>query len=90
MRDYRTKHVLSKERRNKLLNMLASRHSHSEINQWAMCKSCQENYQKYKHEKSKLSEQERNELYVEVKRKAKELSQKEIEQLIYPTVNPFA
>ena len=90
MRDYKTKHVLSKDKRRRLLNLLASRHSHSEMSQWAVCKSCQGKFAKYKHEKAKLTEIEKAELYEDVKQKAVEISQKMIEQHIYPVINPYA
>lgn len=90
MRDYRTKHVLSEDKRRKLLDYLASKHSHSEMTQWAICKECQDKFAKYKHEKTKLTEREREEIHEDVKRKAIEINQKMIEQRIHPIINPYA
>mgnify|MGYP001573817392 FL=1 len=90
MRDYKTKHVLSEDKRHRLLNLLSSRHSHSEMSQWAVCKECQGKFAKYKHEKSKLTKVEMAELYKDVKRKAVEISQRMIDKHIHPIINPFA
>ena len=56
------KKQLSRESRSKLLDILASSHSHSEVGQAAMCKSCQEKWAKYQKEKARLTELEKNNL----------------------------
>lgn len=56
------KKKLSRESRRKLLDILASKHSHSELGDWAKCESCQARFLKYKQAKVHLTEQERKEL----------------------------
>ena len=50
---------LSRDNQNKLLNILASRHTHSEMQLWAACKECQEKFAKYKQEKAKMPLEEK-------------------------------
>ena len=61
---------LSRDRRKKLLNILASHHSHSEVAGWAKCVSCQDKFQEYKREKAKLTLEQRVELHEDLIDKA--------------------
>lgn len=64
---------LSHDRRKKLLNILASHHSHSEVGDWAKCWSCQDKFQEYKREKAKLTNEQRVELHEDLIDKAARL-----------------
>ena len=76
MRNYKTKEVLPETHRRRLLNILASSHSHSEITQWANCMDCQTKFKEYKAEKAKMTMAERNDLEMEIIRKAQVLFNK--------------
>jgi len=73
---------LSKDSRGTLLDILAVRHSHSEITQWAGCKECQEKFQQYKIKKAKLTDVERDELNKEVLQKVKEINPALLEKIL--------
>ncbi len=73
---------LSKDKRLHLLNLLAVKHSHSEMYQWAGCKECQDKFQKYKLEKSKLSEIELGELQQDILKKVNQIDPKILETIL--------
>ena len=88
MRNYKTKKVLPESHRRKLLNLLASSHSHSEITQWANFIDCQSKFKEYKAEKAKMTIADRNDLEREVGRKALALFNKMKISLPDSIINP--
>ena len=67
------KRELSREHRSDLLDILAIRHTHSDMGQWAGCKECQDKFLAYKHAKAKLSAIEREELEKRVSERARQI-----------------